>query len=101
MWPRAAIIAATALAGLAGCATQPKAIRADGQTVDPRQFSVAQTICTGEVHKADLAGNNDEIELLRANSREKIMAGCMEKATCSSSRAQTMNRNFMVREFSC
>ncbi len=64
---------------VAACATAAPTVwaRPDGRPVDPAQLQLDQTICKGEVQKADLAGNNDEIELLRAKSRADIMAGCM------------------------
>ncbi len=63
---------------VAACASAPPVwTRADGSPVEPTQLQLDQTICHGEVQKADLAGNNDEIELLRAKSRADIMAGCM------------------------
>jgi hypothetical protein len=63
---------------LAACATAPTAWRrADGGPVEPTQLQVDQTICSGEVQKVDLAGNNDEVEFLRAKFRADIMAGCM------------------------
>lgn len=63
---------------VAACASTPPVwTRADGSPVEPTQLQLDQTICRGEVQKADLAGNNDEIELLRAKSRADIMAGCM------------------------
>lgn len=64
---------------LTACATAPTAAwrRADGGPVEPTQLQVDQTICRGEVQKADLAGNNGEVEFLRAKFKADIMAGCM------------------------
>lgn len=65
--------------GLIGC-NQPPPVgwyRTDGTVPTPEQLSVEQTICRGEVQKANLSSSNQGISIARSMAEQDAYAGCM------------------------
>jgi hypothetical protein len=68
------IILATLATLVPGCASHTwEAV--DGKPLDPRQLQVAQTICQGEMQKANLEG--DAGVLVKPGWLDQVYTGCM------------------------
>jgi hypothetical protein len=80
------IAALFAAVTVAGCASVPTSwMRVDGKPVDQGQLTLDQTVCKGEMQKANLASNTEPglivtsrgVENVRTQPLMDVYAGCM------------------------
>lgn len=74
--PRATVVGMLCLAACA-CATKPMAwVRVDGKPITETQLAVDQTVCRGEMQKANLS-STAEAGFGRGRAVVEVYVGCM------------------------